>query len=571
MKSHWRSGMRFRATLLTLLLVCMLTGCSGGAGISIGNILGVLDFFDNISVTFSVNVDFEGEVEFQWTVDPPWAGYFSDPNDPTTEFFPYDVDDDEKVTIYVQVTPDDGNPVIKSVDVTVIDYASSVETSVMTWGAFGSDSADCICYEGSSLYAGGEFEDTVDFDPSVGEGLHSAVGGGMSLYVSTFDYIEGQGYDYSHTFTLGPASDMSSIDVDSSGNILISGLFYSGCDLDPTPDEYLLSGHDGSFVAKYGPYGSLIWAVYYSNKTIVEEDVTTASIYSIPDAVLDDNGDAWVVVVESQIETGPEYAVTHHIAHLNKFPVSAPSGIHILLEEDTSRCKLEFIDGNIYLAYTTLWDKMRLSDFVSVDGDYGSGLCVCSDDGSLIKSTDLGSTVTTYDMEAGDDNLLYLCGNFSGEPDFDPGPGEFMLYSGSTYNSFLACYDPNLNLMWADGWGNSNYTSPNALAVNESRIYLAGVFNHSVDLAPGSETSEHDAQGVTASYLSIFGIDGAFMDSLSWGSDIATNAHDIALDSHGNALVSGRWNGVADFDLTPAENPVTAAGFFDAYVLEIVL
>jgi hypothetical protein len=79
---------------------------------------------------------------------------------------------------------------------------------------------------------------------------------------------------------------------------------------------------------------------------------------------------------------------------------------------------------------------------------------------------------------------VYACGWFTGNADFDPGPGVNILSASSTNggsDAFVAKYDPDGRFLWASaihpGFGNTNFGIAAGMWVDRcSRAYVTGQF-----------------------------------------------------------------------------------------------
>ncbi|WP_193172709.1 SBBP repeat-containing protein [Nisaea nitritireducens] len=127
-------------------------------------------------------------------------------------------------------------------------------------GGTGGDQGDSIQVDSSgNSYAAGNFQGTSDFDPSgVTQNLTSA--GGNDAFFAKYDSsgalvwaknVGGTDYDA-----------VNSIQVDSSGNSYVTGIFQGTADFDPDAGVTNLTsaGLYDTFIAKYDSSGGLVWA-----------------------------------------------------------------------------------------------------------------------------------------------------------------------------------------------------------------------------------------------------------------------------------------------------------------------
>lgn len=117
-----------------------------------------------------------------------------------------------------------------------------------------------ISVDGSgNVYITGSFLSTTDFDPGTGTtSLTSA--GGRDIFISKLD----AGGNFAWAKRIGGSLDdqATGISVDSSGNIVTTGVFTGTVDFDPGTDTTNLVGTGGNdiFVSKLDTNGNSVWA-----------------------------------------------------------------------------------------------------------------------------------------------------------------------------------------------------------------------------------------------------------------------------------------------------------------------
>lgn len=227
---------------------------------------------------------------------------------------------------------------------------------------------------------------------------------------------------------------------------------------------------------------------------------------------------------------------------------------------------------------------------------------------------------------------IYLAGVYTGSGDFDPGPGTFTLLGAGGTSSFIAKYDSAGNFVWAKSisgtTGGGTFCWDIALD-GAGNVYTAGKFDGPVDFDPGAGTysmtpwggvvgmgdgyiCKLDAQGnfvwarrigtpddeglyaltvddVGNSYaigscwigmgsqyaglLDIFvtklDVNGTNVWIKSFGSAGVDFGYDIALDATGNVMITGEFEGTADFDPNAGIANLVSAGGYDGFVLQL--
>jgi hypothetical protein len=111
-----------------------------------------------------------------------------------------------------------------------------------------------------NIYTTGNFQLTVDFDPSINITNLTSVNSSLDIFICKFDpngnfiwakSIGGANYDY-----------CKEINVDENGNVFATGFFQGTADFDPSPSIFNLtsSGSSDIFITKLDSSGNFLWA-----------------------------------------------------------------------------------------------------------------------------------------------------------------------------------------------------------------------------------------------------------------------------------------------------------------------
>ncbi|NOQ71509.1 MAG: T9SS type A sorting domain-containing protein [Crocinitomix sp.] len=301
------------------------------------------------------------------------------------------------------------------------------------FSADGSDyceSFDIICDASGAVYISGKFKGEMDFDP--GDDVHLLSSVDPTEYDGFIWKLDEDGnFLWAHAIG-GPPEDRSNgLHIDDSDNILITGNFSGTADFDPGPDVHLetvLGDSCDAYLLKLNPAGEFIWV------DVIAGDQASAFDY---------------VTVDS--------------------------------------------DGDIYLAGSFTG---------SIDADPGIGTLTLTTDAlipSLLieKLNDAGELIWAKQIDGSSgispegiddfENEIYITGLFSSIVDFDPGPDEFDLYTGSDTNTFIQKLDTDGNLIWAKNMGGTANIQPQGISVDPfGAVFTVGFFKGgSVDLDPG--------------------------------------------------------------------------------------
>ncbi len=150
---------------------------------------------------------------------------------------------------------------------------------------------------------------------------------------------------------------------------------------------------------------------------------------------------------------------------------------------------------------------------------------------------------------------IFIAGSFRGPADFDPGPGVDLRGSGSSLGTFLMEFGPEGDLDFARTW-DGGMPSDIALD-RAGNVYMTGIWSGEVDFDPGPGADEHTSSlGNTDGFLSKFDPSGEFLWVKVWNAEgpidkVKVVASAIALDSNDGVWVAGYYCGKVDFDPGP--------------------
>lgn len=161
----------------------------------------------------------------------------------------------------------------------------------------------------------------------------------------------------------------------------------------------------------------------------------------------------------------------------------------------------------------------------------------------------------------------YVTGEFTGETDFDPGAEEFLIDSNGVTDIFVASYTTNGSLRFAIGMGGTQRDRGLGIAIDGAgNSYVTGAFGDSTDFDPGVETQILVSNGDQDVFLASYTDSGHFRYALNAGSAFPDIGNAIAIDSAGNAFITGSFRDTADFDPGPGTLVLTSAGNEDLFL-----
>lgn len=350
-----------------------------------------------------------------------------------------------------------------------------------------------------NVYSTGYFFNTCDFDPGPGVYNLTSVGGSADIFISKLD--SNGNFIWAIAFGEYSTEIGATINIDSAGNIVISGYFKGVVDFDPGPGVYNLASlanpgntnvHD-AFIIKLKPDGNLIWA---------KNTLATYSSESISLAI-DRFGNIFITgSFDGYIDFDPGPAAFW----------GGSNGFNTFILK---------LDSNGDFIWATYIENGQSSVGTSVIVD------------------SLGN--------------IYSVGLFYGTADFDPGPATYNMVSGNGQDLYLLKLDKDGNFLWAksvallEQWAARNYS----VAIDINHIFITGSFIGTVDFDPGLGVNNL-ATGPWSHNQFILKLDTS--GNFNWAKSIGgyfsfCHAIKIKADALGNSYTLGYFKSTIDFDL----------------------
>ncbi len=365
----------------------------------------------------------------------------------------------------------------------------------------------------NSIYVGGTFIGTTDFDPGPGTQTLTSMGN-LGPCFGRYD-LNG---NYLWMKTAGTLNNdhITGLDVDAAGNLYLS--FVAGGtspDFDPGPGVATvpINWNDGVF-AKYDPMGNFIFA-----KGIAS---TSGNWHPCMDIVVDNANEIYVIgVFDSSVDIDPNggtvvlnpSGVDAYIAKYSATGNYLWHGQYAGNGTEVAAClKLDTDNGMIYVGGSF--------GSTTVDVDFGPGTNTLSvsgaENGFIAKYTTGGAFQWAVNMngnvaEAVSGIDLDRCGNVcatgissSNSLDVDPSINNTAFPGAGEYDFFLAKYTPSGMYMQGFRIGGPGYDIASAVSVNQvnGSISLCGNFGGNVDFDPGAGAVTPTAGGPDNGFLS---------------------------------------------------------------------
>jgi len=162
---------------------------------------------------------------------------------------------------------------------------------------------------------------------------------------------------------------------------------------------------------------------------------------------------------------------------------------------------------------------------------------------------------------------VYTIGIFKGTIDLDPGPGVASFTTFGHEDVFISKLSPSGDFRWAKQIGGEEEEFGNAITLDQyGNLYIVGSFNGLADFNPS---------GGTVNLLPIGGED-AFVCKLDtfgfliWASKVGgiddDEANAVAVNTNGDVVFAGFFNGTGDFDPGIGVATLTSAGGQDGFI-----
>lgn len=381
-------------------------------------------------------------------------------------------------------------------------------------GSTGSESGTNICIGGNNtVYTGGKFQNTVDFDPS--PATHNLVSAGIDdAFIAA--YSTNGNYGWAAKFG-GTGTDYITGLTEKDGFIYATGYFQGTVDFNPGTGIYNLTatGPDATFILKLDDNGNFVWAKSISGSS------STLSF----DLDVDDLGN---------VITGGEFWGT---------------------------CDFDPGNGTQSMSAFAFGSDAFLLQ-LDADGNYGWVDVFSGEQDEWVNSIDIGNN-----------GSIGVSGVFQGTMDFDPGSGTFNLISHGGYDLFaLRLHGGDGSLQWAVSAGGTFNEQAGELDVaSYGDYYISGAFSGTVDFDPGAGVFNLTDPGISSIFCLRLDSGGNFVNAYGFGSTLSSSmGHSIHADDEGRITLAGAFEQTIDFNPgTPVFNLASSLGTSDCFVQQM--
>ncbi|MBC8048298.1 MAG: SBBP repeat-containing protein [Fimbriimonadaceae bacterium] len=327
-------------------------------------------------------------------------------------------------------------------------------------GNYPSSGKQIITDDDNNILIIGNFQSTIDFDPSGAEfSLTSENFYGdlfFAKYSSSGDFI------FAKSISATPTSDNFDhgdyVAEDAAGNIFITGMFSGSCDFDPDAGVTELTGIAADiFFAKYDADMNLIWVKQIAGNDQKEthaialdndENIYIAGWYR-GDMDMDASGNEYTLEHSTDLSDDIFFAKYTNAGEIVWAKTIGGYGYDYARSIAVDDEGLIYISGDFYSSVDfdpgsgvhLLEDTINHGDgFIALYDNNGNYLNASQIEGSMWNETYI---MNMHLNNAGD---IYITGYFSQSADFDCTNGDNILTSGGDYDFFLAKYDSIISL-----------------------------------------------------------------------------------------------------------------------------
>ena len=349
----------------------------------------------------------------------------------------------------------------------------------------------------NNIYMVGYFlSDSVDFDSSEGEDLHSSSSGDGRHFLTKIN-ADGS-YGYTYAFNDFP-SDYTLVDIDPSDNIYVSG-------------NFVFDGEAG-YIDIPSQEGGLIINFYESSTFLIKLNADESYEYTI-------------------------LMGSNNAVHNNSISIDSVGNIYL---------------SGYFAGLNVDFDPYGDGDEHSSNGGNDIFLTKINADGSYGYTKTMGGVGNDSGVSVvldSSDNV-YLTGHYSDTVDFDPnGVGDEHTSNDFTEDIFLTKINADDSYGYTKTMGGENDDRSNSVTVDSlNNVYISGYFAGLVDFDPIGDGDEHSSNTDSNDiFITKINADASYGGTKIIGGDGADAGVSVVLDSSDNVYLAGHFAGTVDFD-----------------------
>lgn len=464
--------------------------------------------------------------------------------------------------------------------------AGSVSASTYTWAAAFSggnngEGKGIAVDSSGNVFTTGHFQNTFDFDPGPGT-TTASIRGQRDIFISKLD-SDG---NFVWVKSLGGSviDEARAMDLDSTGNIYITGDFRGTVDFDPSGSaagsDLTSAGDFDMFITKRDSAGEFVWSKSFGSTSLDQGyDVAVGSdlkVYTTGQFSGTVNFDPSGATTTYQLTSS---GYDPYISALNSD--GAVAWANFVKGPANERGQGVAVDSsnNVFLAgyyggQNTDFNPTGTPSIPNYAGVRDIFLAKYDSNGVFQWVRGIGNTGNDYasDVDVDATGNVYVTGAFVGTVDFDPSTGILELSSSSPDKKdiFVAKFNNSGALLWAKRAGGSGDDEGYHVDVNPSgNVVTTGYFTGTVDFNPGAGTAELTSAGDKDIFVWALDANGDYVDAAAMGGIGEDLGYSVTTDNSGNVYTTGGFHGTADFDPTAGVDNKISGGNADIFVSKL--
>jgi hypothetical protein len=342
------------------------------------------------------------------------------------------------------------------------------------------------------IYITGQFKTSNDFDPSSATALLTTFSSGVAeIFFAKYDAMGNYIFAKQLSFGGASGAIPGAIATDGGGNIYIGGLFAGTCDFDPSSGtSYMVANPYSLFFAKYNSSGGLVYAKQLDNTvgnitSLLLDASNNIFLSGHFSGTTDFDPNAGTVMLTSGGSQDVFFA-----KYSNSGNYLFAKKVGGTLDDEGLSFKIDNLGNSYITGYfngTVDFDPSAATANLISAGAEDIFIAKYNAGGSYVYAKRIGNAGADISRSIAIDGSgnANITGSFSGTVDFDPGTNINYLVSSGGTDIFIARYNNTGNFIFAKSIGSTGNDIGNTIYTNNSGVVsYAGSFEASADFNP---------------------------------------------------------------------------------------
>ncbi len=453
--------------------------------------------------------------------------------------------------------------IVLSIIFLILVSSVSVNAQDYKWTErIGSDGTDMgfatVTDDQGNVYLSGMFSETVDFNPGPGainSALRTAEDGKSYGFVARYD--ENGNYNWVIVFKGTDENNVAieELTLDNSGNIVAAGYFNGDAQIGEEGKK-INTGKPTVLITKISPEGDVLWSNHIKSESGLavfdikvnhNDEIYLTGYFS--DKLIIDNPDGFD---QTYVSNGSVYEGDGYYVVYNSTGEYSTSNIIGGIQEDWIHT-IAFDSNNNSYMLGVFSDTLRLeiNGFEQEFTAEGSrDIFIMKLNGSdqitdVFILTGEGS-ISPKKLTIDEKDNLYISGNFTGEIDFNPGPGTDNIVKNSFYG-FVTKLNKDEKYLWTLTL-DANFIK---VLTDENNFYITGTFDGEVDFNPGLPKDVYNSRsGSDDIFITKMNKKGIYENTIVYGGAYEDDISDIHINEN-NISAAGYF--LKETDVIPGE------------------